>query len=146
MRLQTRSCCLHGPRSAEGAELCHFQPFITARIDAAERLQVQIHVQGEPMVSRTAPHADADARKLSALNVNTRRTAAALREDPEFSSVVDDCPLERGYEITDAETGAAQIDERIDDELARAVVRHLPSPVDLHDGNVAGSEQMLAFG
>src|SRR5918994_4083587 len=103
MRLQARRGCLHGQRSAESAELCHFQPCITARIDAAEWLQIQIHVQREPMISRTAPHADADACELSALHVNTGRIAAALREDPEFSSVIDDCPLERGDEITNAE-------------------------------------------
>ena len=40
---------------------------------------------------------------------------------------------------------ALQIDQRISHHLAWAVVGHLPAPVALHHGNVAGVEQMVSL-
>src|SRR5690606_609064 len=38
----------------------------------------------------------------------------------------------------------AQVDENVSDDLTRAVIRHLPAPVDLHDRDIAGREHVRA--
>ena len=37
-----------------------------------------------------------------------------------------------------------QIEQHVDDELARAVIRHLAAAIDLHDRNIAGREHVAA--
>ena len=51
--------------------------------------------------------------------------------------------LERDDELAHADAAAAQVDQRIDDELPRAVVGHLPAAVDADHRDVAGREQVL---
>ncbi len=42
-----------------------------------------------------------------------------------------------------AEPGAAEVEQRIDHELARAVIGHLSAAIDLHHRDVAGREHVL---
>ncbi len=51
--------------------------------------------------------------------------------------------LERRDQVANAEPGAPQVDERVDHELAGAVVGDLAATVDLHDRDVPRREQVF---
>src|SRR5689334_21661687 len=123
-------------------ELRHLQARITAWIDALERLEVHVHVEGQAVVAGAAADAQAHARDLLAADVDARRVLAAFGLDAERGAVRDHGTLERGDQVAHAEPGAADVDEWIDHELARTVVGDLPAAIDLHHRDVAGGQHV----
>src|SRR5690349_6752222 len=135
-------CFDRGIRLSLCRELRHLQARVTAGIDALERLEVHVHVEGQAVVAGAASDAQPDARDLAAADVHAGRILAALGLDAERGAIRDHGALEGGHEVTHAEAGAADVDEWIDDELAGAMVGHLPAAIDLHHRDVAGREHV----
>jgi hypothetical protein len=54
--------------------------------------------------------------------------------------------LERGDEVTNTEARAAQVDQRIDHELTRAVIGDLSAAIDANDWDVTCGENMRGIG
>ena len=71
--------------------------------------------------------------------------AGTIREREER----DDALLDQGHQVAYAQTGTPQVNQRVDHELARAVVGHLAAAIDLHDVDVDTeqvSEALLKLG
>ena len=62
---------------------------------------------------------------------------------PHSATVSDDRALDRDDQSAHAETEPRQVEQRIDDELAWAVIGHLTAAIDVHHRDVAGREQVL---
>src|SRR5207244_12407473 len=137
---------IRGPGGRVGApelnELCHLQTLIAARIDAAEGLEVEVHVEREPVIARAAAHANAYARQLSARDIHARSVAAGFGLDPEVRRKIDHAALEGGYQVADAESRPPQVDQWVHHELPRAVVGYLAAAVDVYDWNIAGHQHV----
>src|SRR5437879_6399350 len=123
--------------ASELDELCHFETLIAARIDATEGLEVEVHVEREPVIARAAAHADAYACQLSARDIHPGSVAARFGRDPEVRREIDHAALESGYQVAYAESRPPQVDQWVHHELPWAVVGYLAAAVDVHDWNIA---------
>src|SRR5581483_5036873 len=133
----------HRPDIAQIRQPGHHEPGVPAGVDAAERLEIDAHVQGDAVICRTTAHADADARQLAALDVYAGSISAALGNYAELGSIIDDAALESGDDVANTESGTPQVDQRVDDELTGTVIGNLAATIDLHDRNVARSQYMI---
>src|SRR4029077_19963376 len=132
----------HTVRSAELGQLGHLQSCVAARVDAAERLEIERHIQRQPVIAAAAAHAHADARELAATDVHPWCLAPGLGGDAVIGWQIDDGALERAHELPHAERGASQVDQRVDHELSRAMGGDLPAAIDLHHRDAPGREQV----
>jgi len=119
---------------------------IAADVDPFERLKIQRHIERQPVIARAAANAQADAREFGAVDVDPRCCARPARRHTQFGGVGDDGILERHDHLPNPERTALQVDERVHDELAGAVIGHLSTAVDLHHGNVPNGLKMLPIG
>src|SRR5688572_21354650 len=131
-------CCqlladrLHRAGNAEIAQLSHREAGITAGIDGAKGCEVHVDVERKPMVRPPATHADAERRDLGPLHIDARRPGPALAPSLEK---VEHGLLEERHEGLDLDAAAAQVDQGINDKLARAVIRDVAAAVDLDERN-----------
>ena len=79
-----------------------------------------------PTLASLRPSTYTPGRVRAALGVRCRTSRGEI----------DDRALERGHEVAHAEPRAPQVDQRIDHELARAVIGHLPAAIDLHHRDI----------
>ena len=97
------------------------------------------------MVTAAPADAQPDARELARPDVHAGRVAPAERLDAPLRQRADDRALDALDQRPHAEPRALEVEQRVDHQLARTVVGHLPAAVDLHDGDVAGAEQVLGL-
>ena len=96
-----------------------------------------------PWKARTAPDPKPDACQLVAFHVNAGRVGSSSCRDIVLGRKVDDALFQRSYQRAHANIGTANVDQRVDHELAGPVKRNLAAAIDLHDRNVSGREQMF---
>src|SRR5262245_34330398 len=113
---------------------------VAARIDRGERGKVHVDVEREPMVRPALPHANAQRRDLGAADVDAGRPGLALAPP---SQELDHGLLEQRHELLHPDAAAREIDQRVDDELARAVIRDIAAAVGLDYGNAVRHRPML---
>src|ERR1700676_2832678 len=145
MRRQSVRRRLHGAGGAWAGEARDMirkprygEPPMSTHVDALEWLQIERYVERQPVITRAAANPQSKAREFGAADIHPRRLARTLRVEPEPGNIGDDGIFERDHQFAHAQAPAPQINERIDHELAGAVIRHLTAAVDLHDRDVAG--------
>src|SRR6202163_2365371 len=132
VRLERTRAGADGARSAELRQLRHLQALVAAGIDAAEGFQIKGHVHGEAVIAAAPAHAHPDARELAAVDVHTGGAAPALGADAKLRRQIDDAALQRRDELTDRNTRAPEIHQRVHHQLYRAVIGHLAAAIDVH--------------
>ena len=132
-------------RSAKRRQLGHRQPFEAAGVDPAERAEIHVDIDGCPMITRPAADPYTDARQFGALHIHPRGTRPGGRDDAESGGGGDHRLFQGGDQIAHAKACTAQVDERIDHELPRAVVGDMPAAIDLHHRDVTRREQVSAL-
>src|SRR5688572_1029624 len=135
-----------GVRLSERGQLRHLQSGVATGIDALEGLEFHVHVERQAVVAGAATDAQAHAGDLAAIDVDAGRVPAAFGRDAETGAIIDDGALQRRDEIAHTESGAADVDEWIDHELAGAVIGHLAATVDLDHGDIARGEYVAGVG
>src|SRR5215510_2674718 len=98
MWLESAGALAHPARSAELGQLGHPQPRVAARIDAVEWLEIERHIQREPVVAPATPDAHTNARELAAPDVHPRCFAPRLSGNAIVCRQIDDGALEGAHE------------------------------------------------
>src|SRR4051812_48516591 len=138
VEMMNYACCqlfAHGGRrvgQAERARLCHGEAGITAGIDGGERREVHVHVERHAMVRPPLDHTDPKGGHLGPVHIDARRTGAAHAA---AAYEIDHRLLEQRYEGLDLDAAAREVDERIEHNLAGAVIGHLAATIGHDDGN-----------
>ncbi len=114
-----------------------------AGIDSRERFEIDTHIKGHAVEAGTAADSQTDAGQLDAVDVNSGCVATTGGGNVELGSEIDNALFERGYEVANAEPGPANVDERINHELAGTVIGNLAATINLHDRDVARCEQVF---
>src|SRR5579862_9995878 len=117
---------------------------VAARIDPPERFQVQLGVQGDPVIAAAARDPEADGCDLRALHVDARHSRAAFTLDSISGEQIDGALLEAPHELLHAKPAAAQIEEDVHDGLSGSMVGDLSATVRRDDRDVAGIDHVLA--
>src|SRR6185436_4766262 len=112
--------------------LYYGKAWVAAGIDRAERRQVHVDVQRKPMVGAPLPHANAERGDLGAADVDPGRAGPAFASAREQ---VDDSLLEERHELPHLDAAPREVDERVDDELPRAVIGDVAAAVGLDEGD-----------
>src|SRR5690606_20950321 len=123
----------------------HPQAGVAAGIDARERFQVHGDVERQAVEAAAPAHPDAEGGDLGVVDVDARRAVAPSPLDVPFAQGVDHRLFDPAHILAYAQLQPAQVQQRVGDDLAGAVVGHLPAPVDLHHGNVARCQHVLGF-
>src|SRR5581483_11606680 len=124
-----------GAGDAEIARLRDAQTGVAARVDGAKGREVQVDVQGEPMVRPAAGYTYAERRHLGTVHIDPRGPRPALRAR---SEKVDHALLEQAYERLDLDAASSEIDQRIEHYLPGAVIGHLAAAVCRQHRNAVG--------
>src|SRR5262249_36220188 len=121
----------------------HLRPRKPARDDAAEIIQIGAHVERKPMVSNAAPDGDADRGDFFIADPDARPRWTPLRSDAEMRERPDRGAFEVAQIAVDVLSELRfQIDDRIDDELSRAVIGHVAAAARAQHGNIPGGERV----
>ena len=112
----------------EIGQLRHFQAFETAGIDALIGLQVHVDIESQAMERAAFTHAQPERRDLHAVDIHAGGACHATGFDTVGREHADHGILDGGNQSTHAHADAAQVDQRIGDDLARAVIGHVPTP------------------
>jgi hypothetical protein len=146
MRFERVRGSFHGARAAKLSQLRHLQALVAARIDALERLEIEVHIHGQTVITAVPPNPNTDAPELLTANVDSRRLAPGFSRDTKLSSHLNHALLESGHNIPHAKLGAPEINERIHHQLTWPVVRHLSATIDLDNRNIAGRQHVSRAG
>jgi hypothetical protein len=111
-----------------------------------ERLEVEVHIHGQTVITAVPPNPDADAAELFITHIDSRRAAPGFSRDAKVSSHLNHALLESGHNIPHAQLGTPEINERIHHQLAWTVVRHLSTAIDLNNRNIAGRQHVSRAG
>src|SRR5690606_26202994 len=90
---------LHRRGTAEVYHRGHLQPRVATGIDAPERLQVHVDVEGQPVEAAAAPDPDPEGGDLGPGDVHARRSLAARGADVPVAQGVDDRLLDAAHVI-----------------------------------------------
>jgi hypothetical protein len=94
----------------ETPKVRHGKSAHAARIDAGERFEIEIDVQGHAVVTRATPYAQTDTGDLATVGIDTRRIGPAPALDVKRPQKVYHGLFESGYQVADTETGTLQVD------------------------------------
>src|SRR5699024_3771821 len=131
--------------TAQVYHLSNLEPGVTTRVDAAERLQVHGHVEGQSVKRAAAPHAQAQRADLGAVDVHAGSAIDASGLDVPVCQGVDDGLFDASHQFAYAHAQTAQVDQRIGHDLPRSVVRHLPTALDPDHRDVARRQYLLGL-
>src|SRR5215813_2840526 len=131
---------LHRPVDSEGTQLRHLEARVSARIDGAKRRKVHVDVEREPMVGPPLANANAERRNLGAVDVDAGRAGPALAP---YREQIDDRLLEERHELPHLDAAPCEVDERVDDELAGAVISDVATAIGLDHGNAVSGLRVL---
>src|SRR5690606_18054823 len=143
LRQQHRLDRVHRGRAAEVLHRGHAQALVAAGIDPVERLQVHADVERQAMEAASAAHADAQRRDLGPAHVHAGRALQALATDVPLVERVDDRLLDPAHVLAHAHADPAQVQQRVEHDLARAVVGHLAAAVHVQHRDVARRQHVL---
>ncbi len=127
------------------SDLRDLQPCVATGVDAGKRREIHIDVQSEAVITAPAPDAQAQRGDLFAFDVDAGSVSSCLRYNPKVDKQRDDGILDGADQAARAELRAPEIDQQINHELPRPVIRHLPTAIALHHRNVTGMEYVFAF-
>ena len=97
---------------------------------ASKGREVHVDVEREAMISPAAHDAEAERGDLGA--VRRRRPARPACARAPRSEEVDHGLLEQPYEALDLDAAAREVDQRVDHDLAGAVIGDLAAAIGLH--------------
>ena len=123
----------------------YLQAGITAGIDAPERRQVHPHVQRQAVVTASFSHPHTQGRDLAAVQVYARHSPATLRVQFKGRETVDDRLFQQVDVPLYGYTQPLQVNERVYNQLAGAMVSHLPAPVRPAHGDGARVQQVFGL-
>src|SRR5437867_3840064 len=121
----------------------HYPPLVPAGPDPLEVREVRAHVVREPMVRHEIVDRHPNGSELAAMDPDPPLSLVPLGRDAELPGASDEDLLEVRDELPHVEA-VPHLQDRIPDELARAVVRRLPAPLDL-EHREARIEDVLAL-
>src|SRR5205814_8787506 len=116
---------------------------VSAGIDAVVWGQIHGDVEREAMEAAAAADAQAERHDLGVADVHARGAVAARRLDAPAGQRVDGGLFDAAHELAHADPQPPQVQQRIRDQLARAVVGDLPAAVHRNDGNPAWRQDVL---
>jgi len=119
---------------------------MAAGVDARERLQIRGDIQRDSMITRTASHSDTDTCDFALRHIDAGRARPRSGRNSVFCETCDDGFFECSDEIAHTKTRATQIDQRIDNELARTVISDLSAAINAHHRNLAWRKYMSGIG
>src|SRR5205823_6726327 len=112
-----------------------------------ERGEIHGDIHSEAVIGAPLAHPKTergDLRFASVdLDVNARGRRLAVGDDAKRREPFYHRSLDPPDERADAHTGAPKIEQQIDDELSRSVIRHLAPAIDLEHGDTAITEDVL---
>ena len=139
------SCSIRIERDAKVAQLGHLHANKAAGVDAAKGFEIHVHIQRDAVVGAAAAHPQAERGDFFAVHVNAGGVGARLGANTLFLQVADDACFDEADQRTDADAGAADVEQQVHHCLTRAVVGDLAAAVYLDDGDVARREQVFGF-
>lgn len=104
--------------------------FKIARVDAVERRQIAMDIEREPMERDSPLDRDADGRYFPALNPDAREALDPAGIEIEFIERRDQRVLDQAQVADGRKFSAIEIDDRISDQLSRAVIGDISSSLD----------------
>src|SRR5262249_19895941 len=137
VRFQRLRGALHSARATQLDELRHLQSLVTTRVDPLKRLEIEIHIQREAVITAVPADANSNTTEFFARNINAGRAAARLGRDSEFERKPDDALLQSSHDVAHTQLRAPQVHERIHHQLAGTVVGDLSATIDLHHRDIA---------
>src|SRR5712691_11768852 len=108
------------------------RPFLgmPARNDAVEVVEVGREVQGETVADHRAAQLDPDGGHLLAIRPHAGEAGISrLGSDAQLSQVIDQRPLEHLQVLRDRDPKMCEVEDRVADQLAGAVIGCLTTPV-----------------
>src|SRR5881398_1584366 len=125
------------PARSRGSPLGHFAPRGTA-----PRSPLPAPVQRKPMPRDPLLHVDPDARDLPVPSPHAGVTRVPRGAYAESGERVDQRLLEGAEVPVEVPLVTRQVDDRVADELAGSVERHVPAALDLEDLDAIAAEEM----
>src|SRR5207244_12826348 len=104
--------------------------------DVCKEAEVGRHVERKAMGGDALRDLDADGRDLAVADPDAGVTGKPVGRNPEVGEDVDQAAFELAQVEADIGFGA-EIEDRIADQLPRAVVSHVPAAIDLEAGDAA---------
>ncbi len=111
------------------------QARITTGVDAGKGAEVGIDVERQAVVGRAAADAQAERGDFRAIHVYTGRAGPAFARYAVLRQEVNHGLFQAADQGADADAEPFQIDQRVDDQLPRAVPGDVPAAVGLHQRN-----------
>jgi hypothetical protein len=118
-----------GPATLAG-ERGHGHARKSAGIDPGKGFEVVHHVQGQAVEGHPVAHGHTDAAKLAAGGPDAAVARVVARDHASVSGGAQHHLLHEGHMVTHREPGRAQMDDRVDHQLARVVAGDLAAPFD----------------
>ena len=106
----------------------HGNPSEAAGMDPGKGVQGKRGVQGEAVVGNPMPDRDSDTAKFSVSYPNPWVERVSPRHHPEVGRRSDHRFLEAMDVIRNSQSGGAEIDDEVGDDLSRTVVGDIPAP------------------
>ncbi len=100
---------LEPTRGTESRQVGNLEIGVAARIDALERVEIDVNVQRHAVKTRSATDAQPDTRQLHSLDINTRGIAATRGFNTVFRSKIDDALLEGRDQWANSDARAPEI-------------------------------------
>src|SRR5690606_37424505 len=118
---------------------------MAAGIDLAERPEIHVDVEAEAMVAATPADPQAERGDLATVDIDPWSLRPRHCGDAIPGQQIDDRLLQEGHQPSYPQIAPPQIEQRIEDQLAGAVIGHLAAAIGGDDRDFARREQMLGL-
>jgi hypothetical protein len=136
--------CINAITHAVVPELRGGEAGIAAGVDARERFEVHVHVEGHAVIAAAARDAKPDRRDLGVAHIHTGHARATAALDAVARQHVQHGALDARDEIAHAELAAPEVEQEIDHGLSGPVIRDLTATVGRDAGVGARREPVPA--
>src|SRR5574343_17569 len=120
-----------GERDVQVFGLDHPQASIAAGVDRVEWGKIHLDVERDAVVRAAVADAQAEGGNLGVADIDARCSVAAFGGDAVTGQQIDDRLLNGADQFAHLDLQARQVEQHVDHYLARAVVGHLATAVDL---------------
>jgi len=133
-------------RNPEVPGLGHAQARVAAGIDCVERRKIHVDIERETVKGAPSGDPNAERRDLGVADVYARRAGPAQAGDTESREQIDHGPFHQADKLAHLDRAPAEVDQRVEHDLARAVVGDLAPALATSDRQRPGLRSMRRIG